>query len=256
MNGIFKIGTGTKKIFLVMLSVAVTAIIIASIYYNNQNEMEDPRIIPAKKMLIRFDKLMSDQEYSKVFSLLDSIEEIFVLTPGYSDSYEMGVVYNNRGSAYLTMALYIATDSLKKMSFLDEAEKNIEKSINYYENWIDSTKDYERDEIYENLIFSFKNETFFKEKKTEKIINKKVEDILLAKIETPRRLSVSYTNLGIVKRHQWRQEDAIKCYNTALSLWKENNTAKNNLNTLLKLPTEEPSIIDQLFPKDRTKPDS
>jgi hypothetical protein len=66
---------------------------------------------------------------------------------------------------------------------------------------------------------------------------------------------VAYANLGIIQRHQYHQDSAISSYMAALKLWKRNPTAKNNLNTLLGRPAEDESIIDQLFPPDRRKPD-
>jgi tetratricopeptide (TPR) repeat protein len=87
----------------------------------------------------------------------------------------------------------------------------------------------------------------------ERIIEKRVDDILASKIETKRRLSVSHTNLGIVFRYEEDLEAAKEQYEKAIELWPENHVAKDNLNRLLGLPAEKRSIIRELFYRERTK---
>jgi len=88
----------------------------------------------------------------------------------------------------------------------------------------------------------------FKNRNYNKILNKRIDDLILARHETPRRLSVTYTNMGIVLRHQYKQNEAVECYIKAIKLWKDNYTARNNFNVLMGKPPEDRSIIDQLFP--------
>jgi tetratricopeptide (TPR) repeat protein len=83
------------------------------------------------------------------------------------------------------------------------------------------------------------------------IIRNRVKEIMSARIETPRRLSVSYTNLGIIKRHENEVEKAYDYYNKALELWDENHAAKNNMNILFGKPPEKQSVLRKLFPPER-----
>lgn len=254
---IFTITSGTKKLVGILLGVSIVAIITTWLYYNNINTSEDPRIIKAKEMLANIDKLMAEKEYNKILNQLDTIEDIFINIPGYNTSFEVGVIYNNRGSVFLSEALYSTNDSILKAKLLDTAEKNIDKAIKIYENWIEKYKPRTKKEIAKE-VSSYINKDIkeLNGHNIEKIQNRRIEDIELSKIETPRRLSVCYTNKGIIKRHQYKQEEALKYYEKALLLWKDNFTARNNLNTLLGRPIEDRSIIDKLFPKDRKKPDN
>jgi hypothetical protein len=86
-----------------------------------------------------------------------------------------------------------------------------------------------------------------------KIFHKRVDDLVLAQNETPRRLSVSFTNQGIVQRHLYKQNEAVESYIKAIKLWKDNFTARNNFNVLMGKPPKDRSIIDQLFPPDKNK---
>ena len=60
--------------------------------------------------------------------------------------------------------------------------------------------------------------------------------------------AVTYTNLGIVKRHQMDLEGAIVYYQKAIDLWENNHSAKSNLNVLLGGEPLKQNIIQKLFP--------
>ncbi|PLW99767.1 MAG: hypothetical protein C0594_16615 [Marinilabiliales bacterium] len=251
-----KKNSGTKKLVVSLFIISTIAVFVAYIYYSSQNALNDPRIVPAKEKLLQYDRMMSELKYEEVFPLLDTVEKMIASISGYENSFELGVVYNNRGSSYLTLSIN-ENDSLSKFKLLDLAEKNIQKSITIYQNWIDSTKDYKEEDFLKLIspIMS-KDKALQNVKNLDDIIDNYVSERMLAKIETPRRLSVAYTNLGIITRHKFLQEESLECYRKALELWPDNHTARNNLNMLLDKPLEERSIIDQLFPKDRTKPDN
>jgi tetratricopeptide (TPR) repeat protein len=254
---IFKITRQTKILFVFVACISVLCFIVAYFYYDYKNKSEDPRIIDARMKLDKFDKLMKERKYTDALPLLDTINTIYRNAKGYEGSFEFGVVYNNRGTIYLSMAIY---DSLinkgKKDTLLLMAEEEINKSIVIYKHWIDSVGAMKEEQIRKNIKPSFnENDAGLKGKNLERIIEKRVEDIVFAQTETPRRLSVSYTNLGIVQRHQYKQADAMQSYIEALKLWKDNFTARNNLNVLMGKPPEDRSIIDQLFPPDRSKKD-
>lgn len=247
---------GTKYILIIMVSISIIAISVAYFYYSGLNNAEDPRIVESKKMLVEFDKRLAKTDYNETlfFPLLDSIEDIFTKVPGYSNSFEMGVVYNDRASAKILIAIYNLTDSMDKKVMLESAKNDVQKSIEIYQAWIDEFQSLSKEEIKNKISPYFnRNDKAFEGLDFEKILNRRVENIELAKVETPRRLSVSYTNLGIIFRHQLDFDNAIENYEKALKLWKLNPTAKTNINTMLGLPLEDESIIRKLFPPDREK---
>ena len=88
----------------------------------------------------------------------------------------------------------------------------------------------------------------YTEKEKINFISKRVSEIVDAQNETPRRLSVAYTNLGIIKRHQEKYKDAIDCYTKAIELWDMNLAAENNLNTLLGRPLKKQNMLRKIFP--------
>jgi tetratricopeptide (TPR) repeat protein len=184
---------------------------------------------------------------------MDSIEAIYGLVPHYEKSYEVGVLYNNRGAAYIAMALDTAvTDSLLKDSLLNLAQLNLIASIEIYENWLELWQQFDKEEIRTELIPHFsENDQAFQGKSTKRFMNKRAKEIREAMMETPRRLSVSYTNLGITFRHKGMYDLAIDNYMKALELWPDNLTAENNINILFGRKPKKKSFIRQLFPKDR-----
>jgi hypothetical protein len=251
---IFKITRETKIILIFVICICITGFAIAFFYYDSVNNSEDPRILQTKFMLVRFDKLMKGKNYTETFPLLDSIEQYFMKVPGYSESYEPGIIYNNRASVYISMALYGNSDSLEKQNLLKLAKYNTDTCISIYKKWIEKMGNLNKSELIQNIIPFFKeNDAAFKNKNFPGILNKRVEDLILAQKETPRRLSVSYTNLGIIQRHQFLQKEAVESYLKALKLWKDNFTARNNLNVLYGKQPEDRSIIDKLFPPDKNK---
>lgn len=245
-----------KRLILILTGIAVVGVLAAWLYYRQQNAAEDPRVSKAREFLLQFDRLMREGKYTAGFPLLDSAESIYGAIPCYSESYEMGVIENNRASAWLGMALYTATDSVQKTEWLFQAGLSVRKAIHRYQQWYDRFNLRSKEEINKELSPCFTaREVTFTGLNHQKILSKRIEDIELAKVENPRRLSVAWSNLGIIQRHQLLQDSAIDSYMTALKLWKRNPVAKNNLNTLLGRPQEDESIINQLFPPDRRKPD-
>lgn len=252
MKNLFRISAQTKRVLAGIFIIICTSLLVAYIYYNGKNKAEDPRIVRTKYMFRQFDELMKENKYSEALPLLDSIEIILLKVPGYKESYEPGIVYNNRGSAYLSMALYSSNDSIEKFRLLEISEKNIDSSIAIYNAWIDKNNNLTEAELSKNAEpFFSENDLAFKGRNIEKIIRKRAEDLALAQKENPRRLSVCYTNLGIVQRHQYKQNEAAESYIKAIKLWKDNYTARNNFNVLMGKPPEDRSIIDQLFPPDK-----
>lgn len=249
------ISNPTRKVLLVSAVVAALTFVIAYLYYSGINAAEDPRVSKAKKHLNQFDRWLADNNSIAALSELDSAAIIFSRVKGYEGSFEMGVIFNNRASVFIKKALY---DSLisqeEKFNLLQMAEENVLKSIYIYSHWLDSVKNMPETEMYRILQPVYYQElNGYSNKMIEKIVLKRIDDIQMAKIETPRRLSVAYTNLGIIQRHQLRLDEAIESYKKAVFYWKDNHTARNNFNVLMGLPPKDRSIIEQLFPPDRKK---
>lgn len=246
----------TKILFLVLFIIVGTGLTAAWLYYRYENAAEDPRVKRARLLLEEYDRLIQDGKIDEGLVLLDSIEQIYRITPCYSESFEMGVIHNNRGSAWLTIALYHTDDSLRKGELLALARREVNLSIQYYQTWLQRFDTMSPAEIKKEVRQCFPiPEMDLSEEDYQRVIDRRTEDIELAKIETPRRLSVSYSNLGIIQRHQYQQDSAILNYIKALKLWNRNPSAKNNLNILLGREVEDESILKQLFPPDRRKPE-
>lgn len=228
-----------KKVYIILLGMAVflcLGVIIAWIYFTDQNRREDPRVAPARKMLVSFDDLMKKQSFSKAESLLDTIQQIYAGTPGYSQSFEMAMLLNNRASIYLSRALYEipSQDSSSRLHFLTVAKNFENQSINFYERWIREYDPLGEKEIMSKIIPCFQDDDpAFIGLNLKKIRKKRLEDLVAAKSENRKRLSVAYTNLGTIMRHLALPDSALSCYQTALYLWPHNTTATNNLNHLM-----------------------
>lgn len=244
----------TKTIIAIVVIIAAIGFVIAAVYYGRINSSEDPRVTPAKYMFLRYDGFMKQNDYLNAQKTLDSIQEILVKTSGYDDSFELGIVFNNRSSVYISKALYNETDSIEKKLLLDSAYFYALKAINLYTTWIDSVKGLNQNELKSIITKQFNpNDSSFKGLNCTRIIDKRVKDLVLARDEVPRRLSVAFTNLGIIQRHQLHQSEAAESYVKALQLWEDNPAALSNLNVLFGKPPKDRTILQKLFPPDRYK---
>jgi len=251
-----------RGLILLMISIVFLGIVISSIYYSRINQSVDPRIVPARELYARYDELAQQNQFNQVFKLLDSVESIYNTLPHYKDSYESGVIYNNRAAAFITMA--INKDSLVvpagsaewklmgKDQLLNLAEEAVQTSIRIYEQWLGDFSGLSEEEISGHIRNNFLTGlTEFSDDRQLKYVERRVDEITDAQLETPRRLSVSYTNLGIIHRHRENYEDAILNYQRAIELWGENLAAENNLNLLLGRPVKKRTFIQKMFPKER-----
>ncbi|MFC2101478.1 hypothetical protein ACFLS7_00620 [Bacteroidota bacterium] len=247
----------TKILILILILIVGIGITFAWLYYRYENAAEDPRVKEARLLLEQYDGLMQEGKFDEGMVLLDSIELIYQTVPCYTESFEMGVIHNNRGSAWITLALYNTDDSMRKAEMLVLAEKEVRLSIASYQSWLSRFDRMPSGELISEVEHCFtEQDPSFADFDYKRIVDKRVEDLKLAKVETPRRLSVSFSNLGIIQRHQYQPDSAIQSYIQALKLWNRNPTAKNNLNTLLGREAEDESILRQLFPPDRRKPEN
>ena len=251
-----------RALILIMGALALIGFGIANSYYSNQNSSVDPRILEARELYSKYDSYAEVNNFKAVFSLLDSIETVYKAVEHYNNSFEVGVLYNNRAAAFLSMSIYFESNSLSidgkttlsKDTLLVLSEITVLQSIKIYESWLDLFSNKNESEIEnklkENFLIGLESYT---EKEQIKFISKRVSEIVDAQNETPRRLSVTYTNLGIVKRHQEKYKDAIDCYTKAIELWDMNLAAENNLNKLLGRPLKKQNMLRKIFPPEKDK---
>lgn len=243
---------GTRLIILVMIILTFIGIVIAKIHYGSINKAADPRIREALIMYGRYNRYASENDSEMAVALLDSIRTIYLSVPYYRDSYELGVIENNLASVYLTLALSSTGNDERKDFLLSAAEEHLMTGIEYYTSWMGQFGDLTEFQISEIIREEFAGDETLKESRNlDAIIKKRVRDITDAQKETPRRLSVSYSNMGIISRHRGKAEAAVSWYERALEIWPDNHTARNNLNIIFGLPPVKQSFIRRMFPPDR-----
>jgi tetratricopeptide (TPR) repeat protein len=235
----------SKKLIGIMIVVSLIAIGVASVYYKNLNATVDPRTAEIQQLQKKYSMYVSQNDFENVLSVLDSIETMYNEIPHYKDSYEVGVLNANRASVYITSALYIQRDEDEKEGYLVFAESSLEKSLSIYDAWNAKYSELNDIELNDLIRSEFDNNT------GNKIIIRRIKEIRAALVEINRRYSVAFTNLGIVKRHQEKQLEAIELYKKAIDLWGENHTAKSNLNVLLGGDPIKQSFIKKLFPPEK-----
>ena len=246
------VNNASKKIFLIMIVIAIIGFTASYFYYNSINKNSDPRLIETQEILSQFDNINKLDSPFVAIELMDNLENKLLNIDLYKNSYEIGVVINNRASVYIMMAIYDdkyanMKDSLFKLSLCD-----LKTSAKVFNNWISINSTIKNNELNSSLKDAFnKDKDVFKNIDIDKAVNKRIEEIELAKVETPRRLSVVYSNIAVVKRHTNKLDDAIKYYQKAIELWPENHEAKNNLKVLIGEKPEKRSVIDKLFPSKR-----
>lgn len=251
-----------RALMFIMGALVLVGFGVAQLIYKQGNAAVDPRIVHARELYSTYNTVAQANNFTEVLALLDSIELVYSKVYHYKNSYEIGVLYNNRAAAYLSMALYFENHSLSidgihtlsKDTLLYLSELAVLQSIKIYNNWLVEFK-----ELDKQVIKSEINESFFTGfeitnlKEKERFLAKRVKEISEAQIETPRRLSVAYTNLGIIKRHYEQYDEAIQHYKQALDLWDKNLAAENNMNTLLGRPHKKLNLIQRIFPSERVK---
>jgi tetratricopeptide (TPR) repeat protein len=249
-----------RALIILMSALTLLAVVIAFFHYRNDNSSVDPRVIEARKLYSKYDQYTEYNNYEAIFGLLDSIEDNYKAIDYYKDSYEIGVLHNNRAAAFLSMAIRYEDNSisldgvtiLSKDTLLVLSEIESRKSVAIYSSWIKQFEDKTEQEITHLIGAKFlKGLENYTEKDKQKFLSKHVKEIIKSKTETPRRLSVAYTNLGIALRHKNNYEKAIECYLRALELWNRNLAAENSLNSLLGKPQRKLNVFEKLFPPDK-----
>ncbi len=258
LKDVFSVNTGTKRVLFVVILFTLGIILFSVNHYRGINRSIDPRVVEAIKAFGTYGKLMAANNQEEALKVLDKIEAIYKSVPGYGDSFELGVVSNNRGHIYLVK---VETEHLSEAKtivkenlalYLKFAREYTEKGINNYLNWMDTIGKLNDTEILEYLNKYFKrDDPAFKGFDFDTIYGKRFIEIKEAQVEIKRRLSVSYTNLGIILRYEEKNLESKKYYEKALKLWPDNHVAKNNLRVLHGQKLEKRTIVEQMFPKER-----
>lgn len=251
----------TLRVISIMTLIVLAGFAVAHFYYKDLNSKEDPRVVEAKYLYGEYSNFSKEKNYKAVLETLQKIEQVYAKEEHYKNSFEVGVVLTDKAAFFITLAIYKDSLFVPAEHYIDELEFTQDslfnyaemlslKSIEIYEHWLLEFASLDAEGIREKIKEDF-TEIDASENQKEDYLNRRINDILAAQIETPRRLSVSYTNLGIVKRHKEKYTEAAEMYKKALQLWDKNMAAKNNMNILLGRPLEKANIIDQLFPPER-----
>jgi tetratricopeptide (TPR) repeat protein len=243
----------TGALIFIMCALVLSGLIISHFYYKGVNASVDPRIVSARKLYENYNLFAQSNKLDSIFWLMDTIESIYTRVEHYRNSFEVGVLYNNRSAACLSLSMN-ENDGIVRDSLLDLADRAINKSITIYENWFSIYEGKSAQEVEVILGKGFLNGLEeYDEEDRQKFLRKRVREIIEAQAETKRRISVSYTNLGLVYRQQLKYEDAALSYQKAIENWDRNLTAENNLNKLLGRPEKKRNLIQKLFPPERVQ---
>jgi tetratricopeptide (TPR) repeat protein len=261
--GIFQ-NKNTRVIILVMVTLVVVSLVVSKLYYQNINNSIDPRVVEARKLYSTYNDFAANNDFISIFTLLDSIEAIYNGIEHYKQSFEMGVLSNNRAAVYLTLAIHkdsielsqnnISFKEYSKDSLLQLAKHEINNAIEIYTTWNKTYGKVSKEVCLELIKPEFlKGLEKYDEADQQKFLKNRVDAYMQNQIEINRRLSVSYTNLGIIYRHAEQYDSAVLAYAEAIKLWDRNLTAENNLNILMGRPLKKQNIISKLFPPDPDK---
>ena len=271
----FNFRKATLGVLIACLIVVILIFIVSFIYYSNLNSAEDPRVLEAKNLQLVYDKGLEGDESKKALDLLEKMRTIYARVPGYANSYEVGVILNNKATVYLVRLIpqLIAIEESLKDKDENEIKEVIRKvdtekirsnlnialgytleSIEIYEGWLEEMGGLTEDEIRRKIQPDFDPaDAAFSDVDFQTVFEKRVEDVKAAQFETKRRLSVAVTNLGVIQRYMGNLQESKANYEKALELWERNYTARDNLDTLMNRPKEKRSMVDRFFPPERLK---
>lgn len=250
--GIIKFNRTSGILSIVMVIIFIAGLWYANLYYSQVNDAEDPRVRHAKELYSEYNHLAAEKKYNEIFDLLDSIHLIYAQLDDYQDSYEVAVLHNNRAAVLLNIALFEAVSQVERDSIIGLSECIILEGIDIYDDWLLEFGELNHEELLIHFQSIYQREfPLLDISLRDDYVEKRVKEIETAQEEMTRRLSVSYTNLGIVLRHQNQVEKAVEYYQLALELWPENLTAENNINILLGEPLKERSLLDKIFPPNK-----
>lgn len=244
----------TRILIITMTILVFIGILIAWSYYRGVNKAVDPRIKDARILYEKYNEFTQLSQYDSILWLMDTIEAVYSSIDHYRDGYEIAVLYNNRAAMYLSIYLQPGNEIVIGDTglFISKAEDAVRKSLQMYQEWFGKFEGLNETAIRENIQASFLNGMEqYSEDETEQFLDKRIQEIVEAQTENRRRLSVSYTNLGLIKRHQHQYDSAAIFYAKAIDLWERNLTAENNLNMLLNRPLKKRNLLQKLFPPEK-----
>jgi len=244
----FSISKKTKILIMIIIFLTVSGITISYFYYSGINKKEDPRVLSVKRLQSRYNKAVLDNNMPEALELIEKMDSVYASVPHYTQSFERGVLETDRASVYLNMALYHTAVEEEKLEKLDNAEKCLNNSLSIYEGWKNRYSSLNENNILEVIREDFSD---LDQNIRNKILEKRVSDILEAQIEMDRRYSVTYTNLGVVMRHRFLQDSALYFYKKAIELWDDNHAAKSNLNVLLGKEPLKRGVLEKIFPPEK-----
>lgn len=240
-----------RKLVVIMSILTLFAVLFTWQYYSGVNRSVDPRVKEARNLYEKYNSFASAGSFDSVFALMDTIESIYGSVEHYRMGYETGVLYNNRAAAGIS--LFSGTDlslaTAAESMLIEEAEKNVKISISCYEDWqkmfSTTVEEAIENQIRESFLDGLES---YSPKEQEKFLQQRIREISEALNENPRRLSVAYTNLGLIKRYQQKYDTAVLFYQKALELWNRNLSAENNMNILLNRPVKKRTTLEKIFP--------
>jgi hypothetical protein len=243
-----------RALIIAMIALVAVALSIAYFYYKDLNQSVDPRIRSARNLYEKYNEFAQASQYDSIFELMDTIEFIYNSYDHYRNSYEVGVLYNNRAASYLSIYLQPeqSCSSADSATLLHQAENSVRKSIQIYSWWLEEFGTANENEITTLIKDDFATGLAqYNPTEVDNFMDRRRKELLEAQTENLRRLSVSYTNLGTIQRHQDKLDSAAIFYKKAMDLWDKNLTAENNLNILLNRPMKKRNIIQKLFPPEK-----
>ncbi len=250
-----KLGKDTARLLLICGLVSFLAFLVAYFYYRHKNRSADPRIMQAVRWLDYSDELIASGKTVEAMRILDSASRIFNELHAYEGSWEHGIIHNNRCSSLLMAALYDSSlQAGEKERLLRLARAYADSSLQIYDQWMEIWPQLGEAEILQRIGPGFNDlKMRFPAGRYNAMLKNRADQIEMAKLETPRRMSVSYTNLGTICRHSGQPDSALYFFEKALELWKHNRTAASNLEVLKGGKPVKPGVIESLFPPDKYK---
>jgi len=252
-TNLIHISKGTRVVFIITLCICGSAFAIASLYYRSVNRSGDPRLIPVRNLIQQADSLSGGLNAPRAQVLLDSARRILGAMPGYRDSWEVGVILNNSASGWIMAALYDSTLTAdEKVRMLTIGLQFTDSSLTIYKEWLAQWESMSEEMIRKEIQPWFLVEDqALTGLSSDKLITRRTRQILEAKLETPRRISVALTNRGTAFRHLIRLDSARLCFEQAMEIWPDNQAAKNNLSILDGGKPIRPSLLKTLFPPEK-----
>ena len=252
----------TRTLILAMLVLVVLSTITAKVYYSRINQGVDPRILPARMGYKTYNEKAQISDFTGILNILDSIAFYYQQVPHYQNSYELGVAHINRAATFMTVGLHIDSlrvshslgfmKNLTKKGLLDLAEEELNKGIQIYSDWNYKYQDLDIQELTSDLRKNFYLDfDEYPAERQEQCFKARLKELETAQWENDRRLSVAFTNLGIIYFQRDNYTQAAEYFNMALELWGDNLNAENNLNSMLGRPLVKRNFIQKMFPKER-----